>query len=228
MKIVILAAGKGARFGELVLPKPLTKLANGKSILELQLDRISKITSLTNVTVVVGYHKDAIIRLYPQLCFVENPSYETENTSKSLLRAIEDFDDDVLWMNGDVVFNERVLPLLLANKTSMVVNRSTVGEEEVKYRTDENGRILSVSKEVEHGEGEAVGINFFTRQDLPMLRKYLENCRDNDYFEKAVEGCIKGGLSVWSTRVEVSDCVELDFPEDLIKANRLLSLWSEL
>ena len=40
MKIVILAAGIGSRLGN-PFPKPLTKLNNGKSIMEMQIENIT-------------------------------------------------------------------------------------------------------------------------------------------------------------------------------------------
>jgi len=40
MKIIILAAGIGSRLGN-TLPKPLTELKNGKSIMQMMIDNIS-------------------------------------------------------------------------------------------------------------------------------------------------------------------------------------------
>lgn len=226
MKVVILAAGKGNRFGKKDLPKPLTQLTNGKSILQFQLDQIAKVLPLSRVIVVVGYHQEVIRRLFPQLTYVDNPQYAEQNTSKSLLKALQGIDNDCLWLNGDVVFNDNVLPLLLkCDKTAMVVNQAPVGEEEVKYKADKEGNILVVSKEIEEAQGEAVGINLFRKGDVPRLRQQLALCRDDDYFEKAVEGCIEEGMKVSSVHVDLSDCIEIDFPEDLAKANALLASW---
>lgn len=226
MKVVILAAGKGSRLGTHALPKPLTELATGQSILEHQLGGLSLFTSLNNVIVVVGYHKEEIMEKFPDLLYVYSPNFAKENTSKSLLRALEKCDEDVLWMNGDVVFHPSVLKSMLAHsKTAMMVNKGKVGEEEVKYRQDEKGRILEVSKQVKHPEGEALGINYVAHQDLARLRRQLENCEASDYFEKAIERCIEEGMVVWSIPVDQALCTEIDFPEDLKRANVMLSSW---
>lgn len=225
MKIVILAAGMGSRLDDSAdrLPKALTLLSTGQSILQYQLDAISRYFSLDDVIVVVGYQKETIKERFPDLHFVENLHFAEENTSKSLLRALQTFEDDVLWLNGDVIFRPDILEKL--NRTCMVVNRTEVGEEEVKYRTDAQGKILEVSKQVKIPEGEALGINFFKKNDLPMLKKQLEACKPMDYFEKGIEKAIQVGVNVWCVPVEVNDCTEIDFPEDLIRANQLLHSW---
>lgn len=227
MKTVILAAGIGKRFRKLDLPKPLTRLANGQSILQRQVEILSKYTSLDDLIVVVGYRKEKVMEQQPDLLYVYNANFAEENTSKSLLKALRKIDEDVLWMNGDVVFHPHVLEAILASKkSSMVVNIGPVGDEEVKYRTNPKGKILEVSKTVAHPQGEALGLNFFTRRDLSALKLNLEKCQSQDYFEKAIEMCIEQGVSVSSVPVDSTECTEIDFPEDLDKANQLLKLWT--
>lgn len=226
MKIIILAAGKGSRLGEHGIPKPLTHLANGKSILAQQIENIAACTSLDNVIIVVGYHKEMIMEDFPDVLFVYNPDYAQENTSKSLLRALRKVNEDVVWINGDVVFHSSVLPKILDfNRTCMLTNLCFVGEEEVKYHADSHGRILEVSKQVENAQGEALGLNLFKAKDLDVLRQELAHCKDNDYFEKAIETGIQKGLHIWSCPIDSSLCTEIDFPEDLNRANQLIKSW---
>jgi len=226
MKIIILAAGIGSRLKGVGSPKALTLLDNGQSILEFQLEQIARYSSISDVTVVVGYKQDKIRNAFPQLRYVENPDFAKENTSKSLLRAIQDVDQEILWLNGDVVFHHHVLRSVLERRlNSMVVNSTIVGEEEVKYRTDGAGQILEVSKQVLMAEGEAVGINFFSHADLPLLKQALQECADHDYFEKGLEICIQKGCKIWTIAIDKPDCIEIDFPEDLQKANVLMKNW---
>lgn len=223
MKTVILAAGAGKRLKSIDFPKPLTRLRNGKSILQLQLETLSQKISLDDVLIVVGYHKDKVIEQFPDLLYVYNPLFASENTAKSLLRALRKIDDDVLWINGDVVFHPDVLQTVLAcKKNCMAVNDSPVGDEEIKYHTDGNDKILEVSKQVVSPEGEALGINFFTKKDLGTLKNSLAQCQEMDYFEKAIEMCILNGVDVWTACVDAKKCTEIDFPEDLEKANQML------
>ncbi len=227
MKVVILAAGMGSRLGEHDHPKALTQLGNGKTILGQQLDSIAKISPLENVIVVVGYLEQMIMDKYPKLHYVHNTNYTHENTSKSLLKAIVDIHEDVLWMNGDVVFHPTILTEIMHYKRScMAVNQTKVGEEEVKYRTDEQGMILEVSKEVRRGMGEAIGVNYFAKPDLLLLKTHLASCKPTDYFEKGIERCIQDGTKVKALPFPVDYTCEIDFPEDLVRANTFLTRWT--
>lgn len=227
MNIVILAAGKGTRLvKDQDLPKALTILENGKSILEMQLEAIACYCSLKHVTVVVGYQKSEIMSRFPNLSYVENQDYASENTSKSLLKALVHDSQDLLWMNGDVVFHPSVLASLLQlNQTAIVVSRAVVGDEEVKYRTDPTGHILEVSKTVKNGEGEALGVNLFKAPFVPFLKEQLGKCQKMDYFEKGIEECIAKGVPVLACPIDKALCIEIDFPEDLQRANHLIKSW---
>lgn len=227
MKIIILAAGRGKRLGATDIPKALTKLVNGKSILEMQIEHIAAFTSLNNVIVVVGYLEEKVMKRFPDLEYVENPDFETTNTAKSLLLALQLVKHEpVIWLNGDVVFHRNVFESVFkSGKTGMIVNVGRVGEEEVKYRTDGRGKILEVSKTVEKPEGEALGLNIFMEEDLDTLKEQLAKCADQDYFEKAVELCIEDGMTIWTIPVNIDHCLEVDFPEDLELANKMLQRW---
>ena len=87
-QIVILAAGMGSRLGR-SLPKPLTELSDGRSIMQQQFDNIHHaFGSNAQVTIVVGYKLEHIIEAFPHSNFVYNEQYDQTNTSKSLLRAL--------------------------------------------------------------------------------------------------------------------------------------------
>lgn len=232
MKIIILAAGKGSRLGDPNLPKTLTLLNNGKSILEYQLENICQHISLDSVHIVVGFQKELIIEKFSSLSFIINPHFAHENTSKSLLRALNalsGLDDDVLWINGDVVFHPSIfLKICNQKKSSMIVNTSPVGEEEVKYRTDDHYHILEVSKTVLKPEGEALGINLFKADDLSVLKENLNKCDPHDYFEQAIQWCIDQGVIVQAIPIPDSLCAEVDFPQDLDKVNQMIQQWKTI
>jgi len=221
MKAVILAAGVGSRLGN-PFPKSLSTLPSGERILGRQI-RILRELGLREIHVVVGFKKTLIMEEYPQALFRYNRIYYLTNTSKSLLSAIRDLDDDILWTNGDVVFDPEVIKRLLAVKGNAVaVDRKNCGEEEVKYRTDENGMITVISKQVEEAEGEAVGVNLVSRESLPALIEALEACEDDDYFEKGLEVLVD---KTPYKAIDISNhrCIEVDFEVDLIEARRLFA-----
>lgn len=226
MKIIILAAGMGSRLGN-PFPKPLTPLKNGQTIMGRQLAYIQNYFDIDDVTTVVGFKKDLIMERFPEVNYVYNPFFDRTNTSKSLLKALKkNRGKSILWFNGDVVFDERLLSLLLEdienNRSFIAVNTASVAVEEVKY-TLKNGCVEALSKEVENGLGEAVGINFISNVDLDLFIKHLEKCDDNDYFERGLETAIaEEGLRLKVVDISDYNCVEVDFQEDLQTANKII------
>lgn len=228
MKVVILAAGMGSRLDSKKdhCPKALTQLINHHSILSWQLQALTSYNLVKQVWVVVGYRKEKIMEAFPDLSYLYNPYFAYQNTSKSLLRALSKIEEDVLCLNGDVVFRPSILsPLLTSSYSAMVVNQAVVGSEEVKYRSNLEGQLLEVSKEVKNPQGEAVGINFFKKNDLPLLCQGLEFCQESDYFEKGIEFCIQKQQIIKSFCIKKEECVEIDFPKDLEYANQLMTQW---
>src|SRR6188472_4170967 len=137
-QVVILAAGLGTRLGR-PHPKPLTPLRSGESIMRRAINALrNAYGSDVFVTAVVGFKLDLIIEAMPDISFVYNEVYDSTNTSKSLLNALQlSQPDGVLWLNGDVVFDRRGLGLIHdkieAGRSFVCVNTSSVAEEEVKY-----------------------------------------------------------------------------------------------
>jgi len=223
---VILAAGIGSRLGN-PFPKPLTLLKDGESIMEKQLKNITKYFDINDVTTVVGFKKDLIMERFPEVNYVYNPFFDRTNTSKSLLQALKKHKGkSVLWFNGDVVFDEKLLSVLqddIKNNNSFIaVNTSSVADEEVKY-TLKNNYVKELSKEVKNGLGEAVGINFISSNDLEIFIKQLERCDANDYFEKGIEKAIsEDNLNVKAIDISNYNCIEIDFKEDLKNANNIV------
>jgi choline kinase len=104
----------------------------------------------------------------------------------------------------------------------VVVNTSKVSDEEVKYTLDADGFIDQLSKQVTPALGEAVGINYVSAADKAALIARLDEVGDQDYFERGIEfGIERDGLKFKA--VDISDlyAVEVDFAEDLERANEL-------
>jgi choline kinase len=224
-QIVILAAGMGSRLGR-TLPKPLTTLNDGRTIMQQQFDNIHHAFGTSaKVTLVVGYKLEHIIEAFPDASFVYNEMYDQTNTSKSLMRALQaSGSGGVLWMNGDVVFDPAVLDraalMVEQDRSFVTVNTSSVAEEEVKYTTGAEGYIDEISKTVKNGLGEAVGINYIASADKAALLRQLQRVADQDYLERGLELAIQqDGLRI--EPIDISDlyAVEVDFEEDLQRAN---------
>jgi choline kinase len=224
--IVILAAGVGSRLGR-PHPKPLTPLAGGETILGRSMRQLTARFSRHSIHLVVGFKKEMIMEEMPDVGFIYNQAYGDTNTSKSLLKALNILGPGgVLWLNGDVVFDDGVLddllPHIATSRSFVCVNTAKVAEEEVKYTLDSAGYIQHLSKTVTDGAlGEAVGINFISADDRPVLTRRLAECADQDYFERGIELAIeKDGLQIEALDISSRPVIEVDFAEDLARANR--------
>lgn len=239
MKAIILAGGIGSRLKS-VIPKCMTQLPSGMTIIQNQIYNLTN-NGITDITVVVG-HKFYLLmehlaefteaaHLLP-VKFVLNNGFNFTNTSKSLLLGLEslnihqiDNDSDVIFMNGDVVFPPEVINELLINSkknlftdkkyATLVCNNDRVAEEEIKYSLVD-GKIAELSKQVplDRAVGEAVGINFVSLSLVGQLIEKLNDCDDNDYFEKVFEMLISEGESIYPSPT-THKCIEVDFDADL-------------
>ncbi len=198
--------------------------------MQQQIENIQKVFGKdVRISIVVGFKMEMIMESFPRCIYIYNEEYDQTNTSKSLMRALtSSFDGGVLWLNGDVVFDasvlERLKPYVDKDQSFVSVNTAAVGEEEVKYTVDGDGNIKGLSKTLSDALGEAVGINFISSKDKSALLKELIACAESDYFERGIEYAIeRDGLK--ALPIDISDlfAVEVDFQEDLDRANRGLN-----
>ena len=228
LQVSILAAGMGTRLGR-PFPKPLTELASGKSIMAQQIDNLrSAFGKDLRITVVVGFKHDLIMERFPDVLFAYNESYDQTNTSKSLLRALGvSHEGGVLWLNGDVVFDARILdrlrPLIGAEQTFVCVNTDDVGEEEIKYTVDDDGFIRRAVQDRRQRarRGRRHQLCRQRRQagadgaPRAVRRPGLLRARDRDGIDTA-------GLRVRPVDISEFYAVEVDSVEDLERANTVI------
>ena len=109
----------------------------------------------------------------------------------------------------------------------MAVNKSIVSDEEMKYKTNNLGFVIEVSKEIDDSEGESVGIHKISNNEIIMLKEHLAECENYDYFEKGLQLAIQNGLNV--TPIDISNfmCIEIDFVEDLKVVNNYIDKYSK-
>lgn len=228
VQAVILAAGMGTRLAR-PHPKALTQLDDGRTIMTQQVENLrAAFGDDLRLTIVVGYKLEQIMEHMPDASFVYNEAFDQTNTSKSLVKALKNsFDGGVLWMNGDVVFDPQMLHYLRdsieQDKSFVAVDTSTVSDEEIKYTVDKTGYIKELSKTVVGGLGEAVGINYVASSHKSKLIDRLCEVADDDYFERGMElSILQDGVKYSPIDISNFYAVEIDFAEDLVRANKQL------
>jgi len=128
MKGLILAAGMGTRLHPMtrMRPKSLVEVA-GRPMMQYQLDSLRR-AGIAECTIVVGCMADAIRSYFGldyrgvKLSYVENTAYETTNNLYSLWLARAEFDDDIVLLESDLVFDDLLLcDLLLMDEPNVAV-----------------------------------------------------------------------------------------------------------
>ena len=131
MKGIILAAGMGTRLLPLTRtqPKCLVNVA-GKPMMAYQLDPL-RAAGIRECTIVVGYLAGSVRNCFGsnyrgiRLSYVENTAYETSNNLCSLWQARAEFDDDVLLLESDLVFDDQLINdlVMMGDRNVAVVDR---------------------------------------------------------------------------------------------------------
>lgn len=175
MKAVILLAGMGKRISAAYhgMHKALIPL-NGKPLLSYILDNIRS-SGMTEVVAVLGYHASEVESalhqgrdgLNIQICV--NEQFEATNNLASLMQAEQLLQDgDFIVINGDMVFDYRILQNLLMNHQMQVA----VDTHDYGYQLDsprvmiQDHRVIDLGRHmnIEDADGYAVGIYRFSKE----------------------------------------------------------------
>ncbi|MCI0525902.1 MAG: phosphocholine cytidylyltransferase family protein, partial [Nitrospira sp.] len=232
MKAVILAAGVGKRLGKQGqgLPKCMVQIG-GRPLLARTLTALDKV-GIKDRVVVAGYEKEKIEHLVNTVENVRktvrlrvNPDYR-KGSILSLWCARDEFNDDLLIMDADVLYADALLSKLVfsSHPNALLLDpRSNSTGEEMMLMVRGN-RVVHIGRKVEGNYdliGEGVGFLKLSRQDAPVLKEALEQlvkegkevCEYEDAIELLIQKVVVGYESVGSLA-----WTEIDFPEDIQKA----------
>ena len=139
--------------------------------------------------------------------------------------ALQQINEDVLTLNADVYFDEKVLDLLIPSEDSnCLVNRVECIDEEIRYDINEKGLITRLSKSIRQHKGEALGIHLLKKRDLQSIINELKIISDHEFDAKAYDNLIrKGKLKLKPIYVEPLFCRDIDFEKDLEEVKQHLS-----
>jgi choline kinase len=238
MKTVILAAGIASRLKPLTdhTPKCLLKVG-GKRILEMTIENLLA-TNNSEIIIVTGYLEDQIRDFlgarFPQLniTFIYNKFYASTNNIYSLWLAKDEvLGYDMMMMDSDIVFDKLIIKKLLGSgyKNCLALKRHDLHDEEIKVKTDTNGRVINISKEVKPAEaaGESIGIEIFGKETLTRLfsiidHKVVTEKKVNQFYETAFQELADNGNDLYIVDTTEYFCMEIDTGEDLKAAEALV------
>jgi choline kinase len=229
MKTVILAAGAGSRLKPLTdhVPKCLLKVGV-KSILEMTIENLLA-TNNSEIIIVTGYLENKIREFirerfpYLQITYIYNKLYASTNNIYSLWLAKDEvLGDDMMMLDSDIVFDERIISELQNSgyKNCLALKRHEVHDEEIKVKTDAHGCVIEIGKDVNVSQaaGESIGIEIFGKEALAELyfildRKVVTEKKVNQFYEAAFQELSDNNLFIVDTTEYF--CMEIDTEEDL-------------
>ncbi len=196
-------------------------------------------TGITDVVMVVGYRREQVMtmarELFPDFnfTFIVNHHFFDTNTAYSLWLAGEHFQQrDFLYLNGDVIFPPAMVERIISSEhpNALAVEVKACGDEEVKVIA-EGSRIVDIGKGIpaEAALGEFIGIARFSAGFSTPFFQELDNIvaagMNSAYFEYALKR-LAGRQELHLVDVSDQPCIEIDFPEDLERAEELVRRFS--
>lgn len=207
MQAIILAAGMGKRLGELT--KNNTKCmieVNGVRLIDRMLSQLSRL-NISRVVIVTGYKGDNlrnhIGNRYAdrvKIEFIDNPVYDRTNNIYSLALAKEKLqEDDTLLLESDLVFEPRMLRLLIDNPypNLALVAKYETWMDGTMVRIDDDCNIVSFVPKKAFKYSDVpyyyktcniykFSRDFSTNQYVPFLDAYCKAMGDNEYYEQVL------------------------------------------
>jgi choline kinase len=243
-KVLILAAGVGRRLGEPgagqnKMPKAMLDF-DGKTLMARHIGILHGL-GISDITVVIGFaaaQMRAALAAFaeePPICVVVNPDFR-EGSVVSLWagRAVLRSGSPVILMDADVLYDWRLMTRLIESPYAdcLLLDREIEpGDEPVKLCVRE-GRIVDFHKrpsEPHDWHGESVGFFRFSTAAAAELadraEDYIATGRRMMEYEEPIRDMI---IASAAGRFGFEDITglpwtEIDFPEDVVKAQALLS-----
>lgn len=236
MKAIILAAGIGNRLGEASANKPKSLLEfDGKSLLKRHIDILID-NQIEELTIVTGYQSELIEEHLQDSGLPINYIYNDRFTEGSIIslncaQEILFSEPEFLLMDADVLYDAEMIERLLMTKTEncLLLDRDFIpGDEPVKICVNKEGMINEFRKEVAEDleyeiQGESVGFFKFNKligtSLLARINDYLSKGENDTPYEEAIRDLIKTYPEQFGYEdVTGVPWIEIDFPEDILKA----------
>ena len=234
MQAIILAAGLSKRLRPITdyAPKCLLKVG-GKTLLEMTINNIIK-NGINEFVMVTGYREDMIkgfiSKNFPDLniAYITNSDYENNNNSYSLWMTKDYINGPSILLDSDILFDYRIISKLLESPHTdcLAVNTNhSLGEEEIKVIIDSANKIQHIGKDLNPAKsyGESIGIekfspDFFKELGEVLERKIVRENNVNEFYEASFQELYDKGNTMYAVDVSEYKSLEIDFPEDLIRA----------
>lgn len=242
MQAIILAAGVSKRLRPLTdaTPKCLLKIGH-ENLLERTIENVLA-NNINDFIFVTGYKedmiKDFVNKRFPGInrVFITNPDYENNNNSYSLWMTKDHVNGNILLLDSDILFDEKIITLLLTSghENCLAVNfTDNLDEEQIKVILDRENMVVEIGKEIsiEKSAGESIGIEkfsgYFMKELFAILdRKISLENNVNEFYEASFQEVINNAdsrNSIYAADVSEFTCIEIDTVQDYENAQKIIN-----
>lgn len=233
MQVILLCAGVGKRLAPYTEARPKCLMEVGeRTLLERHLIHVRRLGA-RGVTVVVGHLREQVeaelSRLAPSLPVdaAFNPEYR-QGSIVSLRTGLAGVDDDLIFMDTDVLYHPEVLGRLFgsAHPCCALIDGTSVESGEEMMIGVREGSARVIARRIAHlgrfdERGESVGFFRISRDHLHLLRSAIDETIEtrgpNLEYEDALN-LVFERAPVGVERVDGLPWTEIDFAEDLRRA----------
>jgi len=245
MKVIIIAAGYGSRLGIQTkeLPKALVDI-NGKSILERQSELLQAF-GVKEIIVVTGPNKDKFTN--QNLLYIEDRLYHEHEQLGSLMEAHAHFDDELLVLFSDVLFDQKVLSKVIDSQCDIGIavdldwkkgydGRTQHPIEQADLALVENNSVINIQKNLDssnNSTGEFIGILKLSQLGAKRFLDHFSNLKsshqgkfqnadslDKAYLTDILQDFIEKGEIITPIYIDGNWC-EIDTQQDLDHARSM-------
>lgn len=231
---VIMAAGKGTRFGKYteLIPKGFVEV-NGKPMVIQSIETLIA-SGIKKIIIGTGYHKEAYEALcekYPQVVCHFSPRYAETNCLYTLWNCRELIgDEDFLMLDSDLIYEPKAIASLIECKYSSTILTTPVKKFQDSYfvEEDDSHRFVKWSKNYNelNACGELIGIHKLSKKFFrEVCREFESNLAQNEkssyepFFQKVSNTTcpiyiLKVDDLLW---YEIDDEADLKFAEENIQ-----------
>ena len=237
MKAVILAAGRSKRIQPPIgIPKAMIKIGD-KTLLEHSLSNLNR-CGITEVIILVGYLSEKIIKKIGnkyesmKIKYIINDVYDQTDNLYSLWLAKSEFNDNLIYMDADILYDIRALKKVVESNyenTVLVGKLNTDSGEEMKVFGEKG-----VAKKIGRGSeiqdytkspliGEAIGIVKISSKHIKTLIYNMDYLIKNKRFSMSHEDLTQimcENKLMNYVYIEDLPWVEIDFSEDILRAEK--------
>lgn len=239
MKAIVLAAGIGKRLRGFS-DKPKCLLQIGAESLLNRYFRCFSSAGIDSVVVVTGYKHELVVQELDSLDFsgdieiIHNPEFE-KGSVVSLWAAQAALDNDVLLMDADVYFEQDILAKASSSDKQdfFLLDTTSVNDGEAVMVGFENETATALARGLSGDYpvlGEMVGFTRLSQNAARKMRAVLAEQMRQENLEIGYEFLFPQLFDACSISYELVDglrWVEIDFPEDVARAQALDALINE-